>query len=83
MRIGSTRVTLDTIVAAFHDGATAEEIFSNIPPCNWLMFTLSSGIISATNEKWRHIYGNANSIRTRCVKNTKPAWIFSACVSAY
>lgn len=26
MRVGSTRVTLDTVVAAFREGATAEEI---------------------------------------------------------
>jgi uncharacterized protein (DUF433 family) len=31
VRIGSTRVTLDTIVAAFHDGATAEEILQQYP----------------------------------------------------
>jgi uncharacterized protein (DUF433 family) len=26
VRVGGTRVTLDTVVAAFHEGATAEEI---------------------------------------------------------
>jgi uncharacterized protein (DUF433 family) len=26
VRVGGTRVTLDTVVAAFHDGASAEEI---------------------------------------------------------
>jgi uncharacterized protein (DUF433 family) len=31
VRIGSARVTLDTIVAAFHDGATAEEIGQQYP----------------------------------------------------
>jgi len=31
MRVGNTRVTLDTIVGAFEDGATAEEIVQQYP----------------------------------------------------
>ena len=31
VRVGKTRVTLDTIVAAFSDGATAEEIVQRYP----------------------------------------------------
>lgn len=31
VRVGRTRVTLDTVVAAFHDGATAEEIAQQYP----------------------------------------------------
>lgn len=31
IRIGGTRVTLDTIVTAFHQGNTAEEIVSQFP----------------------------------------------------
>jgi uncharacterized protein DUF433 len=31
MRIGRTRVTLDTVIAAFVDGATAEEIVQQYP----------------------------------------------------
>ena len=31
MRVGSTRVTLDTVLAAFADGATAEEIVQQYP----------------------------------------------------
>ena len=30
-RVGGTRVTLDTVVAAFHDGATPEEIVEQYP----------------------------------------------------
>ena len=30
-RVGNTRVTLDTVVTAFHDGATPEEIVSQYP----------------------------------------------------
>ncbi|MBA2377281.1 MAG: DUF433 domain-containing protein [Rubrobacter sp.] len=30
-RVGGTRVTLDTLVAAFHEGATAEEIAQQYP----------------------------------------------------
>ncbi|MBI3801119.1 MAG: DUF433 domain-containing protein [Deltaproteobacteria bacterium] len=31
VRVGHTRVTLDTVVAAFQDGATAEEIVQQYP----------------------------------------------------
>ncbi len=31
VRVGKTRVTLDTVVRAFHDGATAEEIAQQYP----------------------------------------------------
>lgn len=31
MRVGGTRVTLETLVAAFNDGATAEEIVQQYP----------------------------------------------------
>lgn len=31
VRVGGTRVTLDTIVAAFHDGLTAEEMAQQYP----------------------------------------------------
>ncbi len=31
VRVGTTRVTLDTVVAAFHEGATAEEIAQQYP----------------------------------------------------
>ena len=31
MRVGSTRVTLDTVIAAFADGAAAEEIVRQYP----------------------------------------------------
>jgi uncharacterized protein (DUF433 family) len=34
VRVGGTRVTLDTIVAAFKDGATAEEIVFQYPSLN-------------------------------------------------
>jgi uncharacterized protein (DUF433 family) len=34
MRIGRTRVTLDTVIAAFVDGATAEEIVQQYPSLN-------------------------------------------------
>jgi uncharacterized protein (DUF433 family) len=33
-RVGGTRVTLDTVVAAFSDGATAEEIAQQYPSLN-------------------------------------------------
>lgn len=31
VRVGSTRVTLDTVVAAFHDGLTPEEVGEQYP----------------------------------------------------
>ena len=32
IRVGGTRITLDTIVAAFSQGATAERLRISIPP---------------------------------------------------
>ena len=32
IRVGGTRVTLDTVISAFSDGATAEEIAQQYPP---------------------------------------------------
>lgn len=34
VRVGKTRVTLDTVLAAFSDGATAEEIVQQYPSLN-------------------------------------------------
>jgi len=34
VRVGKTRVTLDTVIAAFSDGATAEEIVQQYPSLN-------------------------------------------------
>jgi uncharacterized protein (DUF433 family) len=34
VRVGKTRVTLDTVIAAFMDGATAEEITHQYPSLN-------------------------------------------------
>jgi len=34
IRVGNTRVTLDTVIAAFSDGATAEEIVQQYPSLN-------------------------------------------------
>lgn len=34
IRVGNTRVTLDTLIMAFHDGATAEEIVHQYPSLN-------------------------------------------------
>lgn len=34
VRVGKTRVTLDTVVAAFSEGATAEEIVQQYPSLN-------------------------------------------------
>ena len=34
VRIGGTRVTLDTVITAFSDGATAEEIVQQYPSLN-------------------------------------------------
>ena len=34
VRVGGTRITLDTVVAAFDDGATAEEIVQEYPALN-------------------------------------------------
>ncbi len=47
-RLGGTRVTLDTVLAAFHDGATAEEIVYQYPT-----LTLAD-VYSVIGEYLRH-----------------------------
>jgi len=39
IRVGNTRVTLDTVVSAFEEGATAEEIVYQYPTLNLGTFT--------------------------------------------
>ena len=34
IRVGGTRVTLDTVIAAYQDGATAEEVVERYPTLN-------------------------------------------------
>jgi len=46
IRVGKTRVTLDTVISAFLDGATAEEITHQyIRPLIWRMYIRSLPII--------------------------------------
>jgi hypothetical protein len=49
-RVGGTRVTLATVLAAFHDGVTAEEIVYQYP-WGWLMSTQSSPSTCATPQR--------------------------------
>ena len=47
-RVGGTRVALDTVIAAFSDGATAEEIAQQYPSLN-LADILRDWLLSATS----------------------------------
>lgn len=44
-RVGGTRVTLDTIIAAFNDGATAEEIVYQYPALNFVDVYEAIGVL--------------------------------------
>ena len=73
VRVGGTRVTLDTIIAAFKDGATAEEIVHQYPSLaladvysvigHYLRRTERSKRI-CSSEKYRRMRSVS---RTRCV----------------
>lgn len=73
VRVGDTRVTLDTIIMAFTDGATAEEIAQQYPSSSSLMFTRSSGITCATKPKSMPMCGNEPSRPHRSANTMKPA----------
>lgn len=47
IRIGKTRVTLDTVVYAFQDGATAEEIASQYPSLDLRVTSFHSNVSTA------------------------------------
>lgn len=61
--VGRTRITLDTVVAVFNQGATAEEITHQYPSLN--LADIYAPSILNTSQKWRLIYNNDSSDRKR------------------
>ena len=48
VRVGGTRVTLDTVVAAFNEGATAEEIVYQYPSLDLAAASRSRSLFTPT-----------------------------------
>jgi len=75
VRVGNTRVTLDTVIAAFADGATAEEIAQQYPSL------YLADVYSVIGYYLRHtadvdrIYTNAACSRMPCANRTRPVLI--------
>jgi hypothetical protein len=55
IRVASTRVTLDTIVASFKDGAVEKKLPCAIQHLSWLMFMRLLPTICATRQRWNAI----------------------------
>jgi uncharacterized protein (DUF433 family) len=49
LRVGNTRVTLETVLAAFADGATAAEIVQQYPSLHW------ADVYSVIGDYLRHV----------------------------
>ena len=50
VRVGQTRVTLDTVVTAFLEGATAEEIVEQYPSLQLARYLFGRRILSPTSS---------------------------------
>ena len=61
LRVGGTRVTLDTLVTAFLAGATAEEIALRYPCSSWLTSTRPSVTIFKIRRKWKIICSSVSN----------------------
>jgi uncharacterized protein (DUF433 family) len=78
-RIGATRVTLDTLVAAFEEGATAEEIVRQYPSlqladvCSVIGYYLRGARVS------RPIFAIGRPRGPQFGRKTSPASIQQAC----
>jgi Protein of unknown function (DUF433) len=69
VRIGKTRVTLGTVVAAFNQGATAEEIVYRYP-ANYPTSTAPLVFTSIINRPSPNIYSNDNSKPKKSASST-------------
>ena len=56
IRIGKTRVTLDTVIAVFKQGTTAEEIAYRYPSLKLADIYATLPSTSIINKKWKCIY---------------------------
>ena len=79
IRVGGTRITLDTVVAAFDAGATAEGSSSSTPRSTWRMCTPSSPTTCVTSRRsGRTSYNGSDKLR-RFARRTSAASILPAC----
>ena len=73
IRVGRTHVTLDTVVAAFDAGATAEEIVRSTPRSPWRIRTRSSRTTSIASRRSGRTSHNGNDELRRFARKTSGA----------
>lgn len=83
IRVGKTRVTLDTVVAAFDEGATAEEIVQQYPTLLLADVYSVIGYYRVGVTRLILISARANRKRNRCGARTKLALVQLAFVNVY
>ena len=77
IRVGKTRVPLDTVVFAFNQGASPEEIVMSYPTSNSMMFTQSLTTTCTTEPRLMPISANEkpkrqeSNARTRSVSHKR------------
>jgi hypothetical protein len=62
IRVGGTRITLDTVIYAFLDRASAEEIAQQYP---YWIFTLFWVITSSKEQYWINTYSKEKNLQRR------------------
>lgn len=79
LRVGGTRVTLDTVVLAFEDGATPEEIAQQYPSLNLADVYAVIGYYlqnqSAIQQYLRERQGQADTVRRQNEARSNPLGI--------
>jgi hypothetical protein len=74
VQVSGTRVTLDTVVAAFNQGATPEEIASGIHLCSDAMSRVRSPSIWDISRRLRRTYSNGNNTQMKFASRMRQSW---------
>ena len=72
IRVSKTRVTLDTIVTAFLEGLTAEEISVQYPVVPLADVYSVIGYYLHQKKKWKHILSAVRNLLHKYADRTKP-----------
>jgi hypothetical protein len=73
LRVGGTRVTLDSVIGAYEAGATAEAIATQYDSLSLRDVYGAITIISKTRTKWPPICANSRRRRQKCVASSRRA----------
>jgi hypothetical protein len=80
IRVKGSRVTLDTVVCAFGDGATAEEIAQQYSTLSLPAVYGSLATTCTTWTKWRPICGNGTNSGPPCAGKTNGGSVLAVSV---